>query len=81
MLIPQQALADTTGRQGRAAAGLAELRRRLAHPSRISDGNRQRLLALARRLSAVRALGDEYARVDVSEYVRAALGQGAQAIA
>ena len=79
MLIPQSVQPDARRRQGSRAASLAELRRALASPSRISDGNRQRLLDLARRLSAVRRLGDEYARVEVSDFVRSAIGQGAPA--
>ncbi|HUT56352.1 MAG TPA: hypothetical protein VNA25_00595 [Phycisphaerae bacterium] len=80
MLIPQQAQRDTASRQGSSANGLAELRRRLTRPSSLTDGNRQRLLDLERRLAAVQALGDEYARVQLSEYVRAATGRGAQII-
>jgi hypothetical protein len=79
MLISQSAQPDRCCRQGSRAASLAELRRMLARPSRLSDGNRQRLLDLARRLVAVRRLGDEYARVEVSPYVRSAIGQGAPA--
>lgn len=91
MLIPQQAQHETGHRQGSSASGLVELRRRLTRPSSrgskrdksrlvasFTDGNRQRLLDLERRLAAVQALGDEYARVELSEYVRAATGRGAQ---
>ena len=91
MLIPQQAQHETGRRQGSLATGLVELRRRLTRPSNrgskrdklcletsFTDGDRQRLLDLERRLVAVQALGDEYARVELSEYVRAATGRGAQ---
>jgi hypothetical protein len=81
MLIPQTAQPDISRRQGSKAVGLAELRRALASPSRISDGTRQRLLDLAQRLTAVRRLGDEYARVGLSEHVRSAMGLGAAASA
>jgi hypothetical protein len=79
MLIPQSAQPDVARRQGSKAGSLAELRRALARPSRITDGTRQRLLDLARRLAAVRRLGDEYARVALSDYVESAIGQGAPA--
>ena len=52
---------------------LAELRRRLARPSGLDDAHRQRLGELASRLVRVRELGDEYARVGLSEYALAAL--------
>ena len=53
---------------------MAELRSQLATPSRISDGNRQRLLDLAQRLAAVQALGDEYGRVEFSPMAAAVAG-------
>ena len=49
----------------------------LRRPSSFADGNRQRLLDLKQRLTAVQRLGDEYARVELSEHVRSVLGQGA----
>ena len=52
---------------------LAELRRRLANPSNVTDGCRQRLVNLARQLARVQALGDEYTRVELSEYAQIAL--------
>lgn len=78
MLIPQQASRVAERGQGRPAVSFAELRRRLARPSSFTDGIRQRLLDLERRLAAVQALGDEYARVEFSEYVQAATGPGAR---
>jgi hypothetical protein len=79
MLISQQVQLDKGRRQGRMAASLAELRTMLSSPSQFSDGNRQRLLDLTQRLSAVQMLGDEYARVAISRYVRRAVEQGAPA--
>ena len=77
MSIPRSVQLDECRRQGGQAAGLAELRRMLARPSRITDGRRQRLLDLTQRLAAVQRMGDGCDRVDISEYVRSALGQGA----
>ncbi len=81
MLISQQAALGEGRRQGRKAASLAELRAMLSRPSRLSDGHRQRLLDLSQRLAAVQVLGDEYARVELSQHVRRAMGQGAPASA
>ncbi len=74
MLIPQQARSETHGRYGDLDVSFAELRRQLAKPSMIGNRHRQRLLDLAQRLARVRALGDEYARVELSEFASAALG-------
>ena len=55
---------------------LAELRRRLANPSVVDDGQRQRLLDLARSVARVRALRDEYGRgmdVDLSPMAKQAI--------
>ena len=76
MLIPQKAQCGADARQGGLGAGLSELRRQLADPSAIDGEHRQRLLELARRLARVRALGDEYARVDWSPKARRALECG-----
>ena len=73
MLVSQQARSSQRGRQGCPKLSFAELRRPLAEPSKLSDGNRQRLLNLARRLDRIQALGDEYARVELSESAVAAL--------
>lgn len=76
MLIPHQAESETDPRHGRRES-FAQLRRQLSKPSELSDGNRQRLLELARRLARIQALGDEYARVDFSESAAAAIHHGA----
>ncbi len=77
MLVSQTAHSEADSGQGSPGVGLAELRRRLAKPSRLSDGHRQRLLELERRLARVQALGNEYARLELSEYVAAATDRGA----
>ncbi len=65
MLISQEATSKRGARHG-SRTSLAELRRHLASPSAISDDHRQRLMALVRRLTRVQALGNEYARVELS---------------
>lgn len=75
MLI-SQSLSEPLGEQGRSPMDLAELRRLLECPSLIQDGHRQRLVDLARRLARVRALGDEYSRVDLSDHVHSILLNG-----
>jgi len=77
MLISQQAKRQAPVPQGSGRTKLAELRGQLADPSALSDGNRQRLLELARRLARVQALGDEYVRVGFSEVAAAALDRPA----
>jgi hypothetical protein len=67
MLISQGHSELTTG-QGRPETDLAELRRLLAVPSAMTERHRQRLVDLAGRLARVRALGDEYLRVDFSPH-------------
>jgi hypothetical protein len=73
MLISQEVRSQTSPAQGSVRGGLAELRRQLAEPSALSDGNRQRLLELARRLARVQSLGDEYVRVGFSDSATDAL--------
>ena len=73
MLTSQNAHGGTWRPNGRGRPSLAELRRHLANPSSMSDGHRQRLSELARRLARVQALGGEYVRVGLSEQARAAL--------
>jgi len=73
MLIPQSAQCETSSRQGRRAVKLDELRSCLAEPSRLTNQHRQRLLELVRRLDRVRALGDEYAGITLSDSAVAAL--------
>ncbi len=75
MLISQEVQSQAFGPQGSGRGGLAELRRQLAEPSALNDGNRQRLLELARRLARVRSLGDEYVRVDFSDSAMDALAE------
>jgi len=73
MLISQEAQGGMAREQGRTEIHLAELRRQLADPSSMDDGNRQRLLELARRLARVQALGGEYSRVGFSPEAAAAI--------
>jgi hypothetical protein len=73
MLIPQNAQCEAHERHGCRESALAELRRSLANPSALSDGHRQRLLELSRRLARVGALGDEYSRVVFSDAAQAAM--------
>ncbi len=77
MLISQQAQSQTPVSKGIDRSKLAELRDHLADPSALSDGNRQRLLELARRLTRVQALGDEYVRVGFSASAMDALDRPA----
>jgi hypothetical protein len=72
MLI-SQSLSETTARQGSRPLDFAELRRRVANPSEMDESSRQRLMDLARRLARVRAMGDEYHRVDLSDYAASVL--------
>jgi len=67
MPISLQSRRELPGRQGRLPADLAELRHLLARPSQLTDGHRQRLLDLARRVARVQALGGEYRRVSLSD--------------
>lgn len=73
MLSPQESSSGTHRRQGSRRASLAELRRQLAEPAGLNDAHRQRLTDLARRLARVQALGNEYARVELSHYVHQAV--------
>ncbi|MFB3891904.1 MAG: hypothetical protein ACE15C_07760 [Phycisphaerae bacterium] len=73
MLIPQLSQHQACRRHGSRPASLGELRRQLARPLELADSSRQRLLELEGRLARVRRLGDEYARVDLSELVKAAM--------
>jgi hypothetical protein len=73
MLIPQQAQRERPRSQGSDRGRDAELRRRLANPSELTDGDRQRLLELASRLARVQALGNEYVRVAISPEASAAI--------
>jgi len=73
MLISQEVQSQSSRPHGSGSGSLAELRRQLAAPSDLSDGNRQRLLELVRRLARVRSLGDEYGRVELSEHSQEAM--------
>ncbi len=73
MLIPQTAQCEPQAGQGSPRVSFAELRHNLARPSSVSSGHRQRLLELGQRLNRVQGLGDEYARVDLSDFAWASL--------
>ena len=73
MLIPQQAQCETARWQGSQRISLAQLRRQLAEPSTIPDSTRQRLVELAQRVARIQAMGDEYARVELSAAAVAAV--------
>ena len=66
MLI-SQSLSEPEGGHGRPPMDFAELRRWMAESPSMEEGYRQRLVVLARRLARIRALGDEYLRVNFSE--------------
>lgn len=76
MLIPAESGSDSCGRHGGRRTKFAELRRRLASPSSLDQGQRQRLLELTRSVARVQARGDEYGRVKISEFVSVALDTG-----
>jgi len=80
MLIPQEASRQADRRQGRRPSSLTELRGELSDPSKLSDGHRQCLLDLKRRLALVQLLGDEFARVEFSPFVAAAAERYAGAV-
>ena len=80
MLISQNAEGKASGRQGCHTVSFAELRKRLAGPSGINDVYRQRLLDLAKVVTRVQALGDEYARIELSEHATTAVGEPANAV-
>lgn len=73
MLIPQQAESRTRRRQGSPRMPLAQLRRAISKPEKLSEAHRQRLEELARRAARVAALGDEYAGVSLSPSAATAL--------
>ena len=80
MLATQPLVTGPGVEQGCFRTVLTELQRQAAAPSRCSDGLRQRLLVLARRLASVQSLGGEYARVDLSDQAKARLDGLAQAV-
>lgn len=67
MLI-SQSCSESDSEHGSSPTNFAELRSLLGRPLDMGDQQRQRLMVLARRLARVRALGDEYNRVDLSDY-------------
>ncbi len=80
MLVSQKASRGSRGQQGRCPTGLTELRSRLGSQSSLDDGHRQRLLELAGRLARVKALGNDYARLELSGFVVSAMERGAMAV-
>jgi len=72
MLILQGAK-SATSRQGCRRMSLSQLRDGLVCPSALGTDSRQRLWELSQRLSRIRALGDEYARVAFSDSAMSAL--------
>jgi hypothetical protein len=74
MLIPRNALGNSAdGRQGRHPVDWTQLRSELADPERMSPDSQQRLMELNHKLDRLRALGDEYTEVELSEWAQAAL--------
>jgi hypothetical protein len=78
MLISQNP-GESANEHGGSAADFAKLRRQLGDPASLDVWGRQRLMELARRLARVRAMGDEYLRVDLSEYATSLVMQAAEA--
>ena len=79
MFVPQGKRSEAR-RHGCSAASLSELRSSLATPSAVSSGHRQRLLELAQRLERVQSLGGDWADVEMSEYVAAAMERDAAVV-
>ncbi len=79
MLVSQRRESGSGAGHGSLRTVLAELQRQAATPSKVSDGFRQRLLVLSQRLAGVQSLGNEYARVGLSEHVQGILGEQAPA--
>ena len=67
MLISQNP-GEFADEQGCSAADFAQLRCQVGDPASLDERGRQRLMELARRLARVRAMGDEYLRVNFSRY-------------
>ena len=78
MLI-SQTLCESVDEQGCSATDFAQLRRQLDDPASLDRRGRQRLVDLARRLARIRALGDEYLRVNLSEYAISSVMETAEA--
>ncbi len=74
MLIPRNALSNSVdGRQGSHPVDWTQLRSDLADPARMSPDSQQRLMELNHKLDRLRALGDEYTEVELSDWAKAAL--------
>ena len=73
MLIPQRGIAESSSRQGGRTVTLSELRKSLSEPRKLTDWHRQRLLELVQRLDRVRALGDGFAGIQLSDDAAAAV--------
>lgn len=80
MLVSQYVPSGLSRRHGGRRPNLAELRRRLADPSNVEDGHQQRLEELVRRLDRVRAIGNEYAQLELSEFVTSAMDRSVVAV-
>ena len=80
MLVSQYVPSGLSRRHGGRRPSLAELRRRLAVPSNFEDGHQQRLEELVQRLDRVRAIGNEYARLELSEFVTSAMDRSVVAV-
>ncbi len=78
MLVPQIAQCEPAARQGSQVIRLGELRSCMSEPSRLTNQHQQRLLELLDRLDRVRALGDEYAGVELSDSATSALSTTGQ---
>jgi len=79
MLVQPRVHSGASCRQGSRPVSIAGLRSQLAKPSQMSDGHRQRLLDLARRLARVQTCVGEHSRVQFSEHARVAMGFQADA--
>ncbi len=73
MLRSLDARSDWPGMNGRGPDGIAELRRQLARPSQLDDEYRRRLLELVQQVARIQALGGEYSRVSLSDFVLTAI--------
>lgn len=79
MFVTQEAQCQSR-RQGCRPVSLAELRRRMATSTGLNEEQRQRLQDLQSRLARLVALGGEYARVEMSEFVTAAMDRRVAAV-
>ncbi len=68
MMLISQNPGEFTDEQGGSAVDFAQLRRQVSDPASLDERGRQRLMELARRLARVRVMGDEYLRVNFSQY-------------